>query len=152
MSTTIDNFTQQLHENLEAIENRAKSLKESLQSATKNTQAELQSKLEEANAKLDAKKQQFSEYRAKLKTQFEEKESEVKSNVEEWKASREIKKLEHRADQAEEYAATAIFLAMAMMEEAEEATFAAICTRLDAKAAAGTMEKQDLIQPSGVAE
>jgi tellurite resistance protein len=136
MSTTIDNFTQQLHENLEAIENRAKSLKESLQSATKNTQAELQSKLEEANAKLDAKKQQ----------------SEVKSNVEEWKASREIKKLEHRADQAEEYAATAIFLAMAMMEEAEEATFAAICTRLDAKAAAGTMEKQDLIQPSGVAE
>jgi tellurite resistance protein len=152
MSTTIDNFTKQLHDNLEAVEDRAKSLKESLQSATKNTQAELQAKLDEAKTKLEAKKEQFDEYRLKLKTQFEEKESEVKSNVEEWKAEREVKKLEHRADKAEDYAATAIFLAMAMMEEAEEATLAAICTRLDATTAANTTEKQDLIKPNRVAQ
>ena len=35
MSTTIDNFTKQLHDNLEAIEDRAKLLKESVQSAKK---------------------------------------------------------------------------------------------------------------------
>jgi tellurite resistance protein len=141
MSTTIDNFTKQLHDNLEAIEDRAKSLKESVQSATKNTQTELQSKLDEMKTNLEAKKQEFDEYRAKLKTQFEEKESEVKSNVEEWKASREVKKLEHRADQAEDYANTAILFAMATMEEAEEATLKAICTRLDATTAAGTTHK-----------
>jgi predicted RNase H-like nuclease (RuvC/YqgF family) len=138
MNTTINNFTKQFHDNLEAIENQAKSLRESLQSAPKKTQAEIQSKLDEAKAKLEAKKQEFDEYRAKLKTQFEEKESEVKSNVEEWKATRKVKKLEHRADKAEDYAATAIFLAMAAMEEAEEATLSAICTRLDAETAAGT--------------
>lgn len=141
MSTTIDNFTQQLHDNLEAVENRAKSLKESVESATKNTQAELQAKIDEMKTNLEAKKQEFDEYRAKLKTQFDEKESEVKSNVEEWKASREVKKLEHRADKAEDYATTAILLAMATLEEAQEATLKAICTRLDATTAAGNTEK-----------
>jgi len=135
MSTATANFTKQLHDNLEEIEERAKSLKKSLKSASKKTQSEIQSKLDEAKAKLSAKKQEFDQYREKLKTQFEEKESEVKVNVEEWKTNREVKKLGHRADKAEGYAATALFLAMAMMEEAEEATLEAICTRLDAEAA-----------------
>ncbi len=141
MSVAIDNFTKQLHDNLEAVENRVKSLKESIQSAPKKTQVEVQSKFDEAKTALDAKKQEFDEYRAKLKTQFDEKESEVKSSVEEWKANREVKKLEHRADNAEGYANTAIFLAMAMMEEAEAATLAAIAARLDAKTAADTTKK-----------
>lgn len=92
-------------------------------------------KLNEAKTKLEAKKQEFDDYRAKLKTQFEEKESEVKSHVEEWKTTRKVKKLEHRADKAEDYAATSIFLAIAAMEEAEEATLSAICSRLDAESA-----------------
>jgi SMC interacting uncharacterized protein involved in chromosome segregation len=141
MSTMIDNFTKQLHDNLEAVEDRAKSLKKSLKSAPEKTQAEIQSKLDKVKANLDAKKQEFSQYRAKLKTQFEEKEAEVESNVEEWKASREVKKLEHRADGAENYAATATFVALATLEEAEKATLEAIAARLDAVAAVGTPKK-----------
>jgi hypothetical protein len=137
MSTAIDNFTTQLHDNLEAVEERAKSLNKSIKSATKKNQAEIQSKLDEAKASLVAKKQEFDEYRAKLQTQFEDKEAEVKSSVDEWKVSREVKKLEHRAEKAEDYAATSIYLAMAMMEEAEAATLTAICNRMDAEAAAG---------------
>ncbi len=141
MSTAIDNFTKKLHDNLEAIEDRTKSLRETMRSAPEKTQAEIQAKLDEAKTNLDAKKQEFDGYRAKLKTQFEEKESEVKSHVEEWKASREVKKLEHRADQSEDYANTATFLAMATIEEAEEANLAAIAARLDAETAAGTTRK-----------
>lgn len=141
MSTAIDNFTSQLHDNLEAVEDRTKSLKRNLKSATKKNQAEMQSKLDEAKASLSAKKQEFDEYRAKLKTQFEEKESEVKSSIDEWKAGREVKKLEHRAKQAEDYASTSVFLAMAMIEEAETATLTAICNRMDAEAAAGNSKK-----------
>jgi hypothetical protein len=121
MSTAIDNFTSQLHDNLEAVEDRAKSLNKSIKSATKKNQAEIQSKLDAAKASLAAKKQEFDDYRAKLKTQFEEKESEVQSSVDEWKVSRQVKKLEHRAAKAEDYAATSVYLAMAMMEEAEAA-------------------------------
>ncbi len=141
MSTAIDNFTKQLHDNLEAIEDRTKSIRESIQSAPKKTQVEIQSKLDKAKLKLDAKKQEFDEYRVKLTTQFEEKESEVKSTVDGWKASREVKKLEHRADKAEDYATTATFLAVAMMEESEKATLEAISARLDAEVAVETTKK-----------
>lgn len=135
MSTAIDNFTQQLHDNLEALEDRAKSLKKNIQSVPKKTQAEIQLTLDSAKTNLNAKKQEFDDYRAKLKTQLEEKESEVMSNIEDWKASREAEKLEHRADKAEDHAATVTFLAMAAIEEAEEANLAAIAARLDAEAA-----------------
>jgi hypothetical protein len=135
MSTTIDNFTKKLHDDLTAIEDRAKSLRASIQSAPQKTQAEIQSKLDAAKTKLNEKKQKFGEYRAKFKVQFEEKEAEVESQIEEWKAGRKVKKLDHRADKAEDYAATTIFLAMAALEEAEAATLTAICTRLEAAAA-----------------
>jgi hypothetical protein len=136
MSTTVDNFTKKLHDNLEVVEERLKSLRDNLQSVPKKTQDEIQSKLDEAKAKLNSKKQEFDEYRTKLKAQFEEKESELKSDVEEWKSSRKVKKLEHRADKAEDYAATAIALSIATIQEAEEATLTAIAARLDAEAAA----------------
>ena len=104
----------------------------------KKTQDEIQSKLDEAKAQLNFKKQEFDEYRTKLKTQFEEKESELKSDVEEWKSSRKVKKLEHRAEKAEDYAVTAIALSVATIEEAEEATLSAIAARLDAETASKT--------------
>ena len=141
MSVALDNFTKQLHDSLEAVENRANSLRESIQSSPKKTQAEIQLKLDEAKKALDAKKKEFDEYRTILKSQFEEKESEVMANVEEWKVTREVKKLEHRADRSEQYASTAMFLAMATMEEAEKATLEAIAARLDAKVAASPVKK-----------
>ena len=141
MSVALDNFTKQLHDSLEAVESRANSLRESIQSSPKKTQAEIQLKLDEAKKALDAKKKEFDEYRTILKSQFEEKESEVMANVEEWKVTREVKKLEHRADRSEQYASTAMFLAMATMEEAEKATLEAIAARLDAKVAASPIKK-----------
>ena len=61
----------------------------------------------------------------------------MKSDVEEWKARREVKQLEYRADRAENYAATSIAVAMAAIEEAREATLEALSTRLDAEVAKG---------------
>jgi hypothetical protein len=141
MSTTIDNFTKKLHDNLEAVEDRTKSLKKSIQSVTKKSQFEIQLRLDEVKANLDAKKQEFEDYRAKLRTQFEEKEAEVKLNVEEWKAGHEFQKLEQRANRAEDYANTAIAVARATIEEAEEATLRAITARLDAEAKTEAKQK-----------
>jgi predicted RNase H-like nuclease (RuvC/YqgF family) len=95
MSITIDNFTKQLHDNLEMLEDRATQLKESIQGAPKKTQAEIEHRLDEVKASLSGKKNEFDEYRARLKVQFEERESEVKLTVDEWKSSRQVKKLEH---------------------------------------------------------
>jgi hypothetical protein len=141
MSITIDNFTKQLHDNLEMLEDRATKLRASIQAVPQKTQAEIQLKLDEVKANLDAKKNEFDGYRAKLKTQFEERESEVKLTVEEWKTNRQGKNLEDRAGKAEDYSTTAIFLTMAMIEEAEKATLAAMSARLDAEAATGNPSK-----------
>lgn len=135
MNNATENLSKQFFDNLQLLEDRAKSLKENIQSSTKKTQSEIQSSLAEIRTNLSAKKHEFDEYRTKLQTQFAEQESELKSNIEEWKTSREVKKLENRADKAEEYASNMICLAMATMEEAEEATLAAISSRLDAEAA-----------------
>jgi hypothetical protein len=134
MSIAIDNFTKQLHDNLEAVESRAQAIKDSIQSAPRKTQAEIQAKLDDAKKTLDAKKTEFETYRSTLKAQLDEKESEIKGNVEEWKHNREVKKLEYRADRAELHASTTIVLALAAMEQSEEAILAAIAARFDAEA------------------
>ena len=142
MSTAIDNFTQQLHDNLEAVEERVKSIKDSIISAPEKTQTEIRLRLDEAKAALEAKKHQFEEYRAKIQAQFEQKETQLKSNIEEWKTSREVKKLEHLANEAENYATTAIYLTMITLEEAEKATLEAIAARLDAKIAGESVQEE----------
>jgi vacuolar-type H+-ATPase subunit I/STV1 len=140
MSAAIDNFTKQLHDDLEAVEDRAKSLRKSIKSVTQKSQSEIQSKLDKTKSSIDAKKHELDEYRAKLEAQLKERGVEAKLNIEEWKASREVKKLENRAKKAEDHATTRIFLAMAMMEEAEAATLNAVCSRLDAETAKGNTD------------
>ncbi len=55
MNTTIDRFTKQLSNNLEEVENRAKSLKNN-QLTTKETQSKIQLKLDKAGAQREAMK------------------------------------------------------------------------------------------------
>jgi transcriptional regulator CtsR len=135
MSTTIEKFAKQLHDNLEMVEERVKSLRDNIQSVPRQPHIEIQSKLDQAKANLSNKKREFEGYRAKLQIQFEEKESELNSNIEEWKSWREISQMEIHADNAENYAAKATYLAIATMEEAEKAILEAITARLDAEIA-----------------
>ncbi|MCX5934052.1 MAG: hypothetical protein NTU99_04585, partial [Pseudanabaena sp. LacPavin_0818_WC45_MAG_42_6] len=124
-------FAKQLHDNLEMVEERVKSLRDNIQSVPKQPHIEIQPKLDQAKANLSNKKREFECYRAKLQIQFEEKESELNSNVEEWKSWREISQMEIQADNAENYAANATYLAIATMEETEKAILEAIAARLD---------------------
>jgi transcriptional regulator CtsR len=133
MSTTIEKFAKQLHDNLEMVEERVKSLRDNIQSVPRQPHIEIQSKLDQAKANLSNKKREFEGYRAKLQIQFEEKESELNSNIEEWKSWREISQMEIHTDNAENYAAKATYLAIATMEEAEKAILEAIAARLDAE-------------------
>ena len=66
------------------------------------------------------------------------KKAEAKSTIDDWKAKREAKKLAHRADRAEEYAAATIRVALASLDEAEQAVLEAVGARLDADEAEKT--------------
>ena len=62
-----------------------------------------------------------------------EKKAETQAKIDHWKRERELKKLDSRADDAEEYAAAAISIAVVAVEEAKVATLEAVLARLDAE-------------------
>jgi Mrp family chromosome partitioning ATPase len=70
--------------------------------------------------------------------------SKIQSKLDEAEALRQAKKLEHLADNAEDYATHVIVVAKAMLEEAKAATSVAINTRLDAEVASGNMDRQQV--------
>lgn len=132
MSEKIDNFTNTLRDQLNAMDDRLTSIKSTIESASQETEATVESKLNEVKAKLKTKQNEFATYRTKLANLVTEKESEVMSKVEGWKTKRETEHLNRRAVRAEDHAASGIVVAMAAMDEAEEAVLEAIAARLDA--------------------
>ena len=77
---------------------------------------------------------------AKAKSWIETKVAETEAEIEDWKTKREIHKLDKRADYSEDYAAAAIILAAAAVDEAEMAILDAVVARMLAEetaAAAG---------------
>ena len=64
MSTIIEKFAKQLHDNLEMVEERVKSLRDNIQSVPKQPHIEIQSKLDQAKANLSNKKRELEGYRA----------------------------------------------------------------------------------------
>ncbi|PZV12874.1 MAG: hypothetical protein DCF20_16990 [Pseudanabaena sp.] len=135
MNNITNNFSKEFFDNLQVLEDRAKLLQENIQASTQKTQLEIQFSLSEIRTNLNAVKHEFEKYRTKLLKHFAEQESELKPNIEECETSHKFQKLENRADRAERYASTAIFLAIATIEEAEEAALAATSRRRDADAA-----------------
>src|SRR5262249_28342003 len=99
------------------------------------TEAALREKLDEARTRLRARKEQVEQFGANLKARAEQKMAETKEAVGEWKAKRDTRKLNTRADRAERYAADAIDFAASSIAEAEEATLDARVARIDADAA-----------------
>lgn len=132
MSEQIDNFTNNLREQLNDIDDRLSAIKITINSASQESQAVVESKLKAVKAKLETKRQDFNAYRLELKKQAEEKQSETLSKIDNRKTNWELEDLNSRADRAEEYAVRGVAVAMAAIEEAEEAILEAIATRLNA--------------------
>jgi archaellum component FlaC len=132
MGEKIDNFVNALRENLNVIDDRLQSVKATIGSTSKETQATVQSKLDEVKTKLNDRQHELEQYKAKLAVQAEELKAKAESNVQEMTTSWKISELNRRASAAEEYATTAIAVAVAAIDEAEEAILMAIAAKLDA--------------------
>ena len=67
-----------------------------------------------------------------MKNWADERKAVTSDKIAEWKAKREIGKLASRADRAERYAAAAVDVAVAAVDEAEQASLEAWLARQDA--------------------
>jgi hypothetical protein len=135
MSATVDQFCDRLRDQLNAIEGRLQSVKTNISGMSEQAEKTLRGKLEEARTKMQAQKEPVEQTRANLKARAQQKIAETKEAITEWKARRETRKLKARAEQAEVYAADAIYHAMASIDEAEEAILDAVIAGIDADAA-----------------
>lgn len=134
MSARVDQFCDKLRGRLNAIESGFKSVQTDVQTLPAKAEKALRDKLAEARTKVEAQKGRVERARADLKAWADQKSAETMEAISEWKAKRESRKLKARAERAEAYAETAIDLALASMNEAEEAILDAVAARNDALA------------------
>jgi hypothetical protein len=135
MSERVDKFCLGLWDRLTAIEARVESVKADIQALPGKAQKAVQDKVNEARTKIQAQKARVEKVRADLKAWAEQKKAETEAMVREWKVKREAHKLNARADRAEAYAEAAAVVALACIDEAEEAMLQAALARMDADAA-----------------
>jgi hypothetical protein len=136
MSERIDKFCQNLQTRLNDLESRALALKASLKSAPEQAEETLHRQMDQLQKKIDGQKKAANKARTDMQNWFEQKKSEGKATIEQWKTKHEAKKLERRAERAEEYALASILVAVGTIDEAEQALLEAIAARIDADAVA----------------
>ena len=132
MSEKIDQFCNDLRDRLTKVDDRIQGFKASIDSINAKAKADIQSQLDKVKASFEARKQEAEEVRNRIKVNIEEKKAETEAKIEEWKHGRDVKKLEKRAQRAEDYAADRAWLAMVSVEEAELAMLEAIAARIEA--------------------
>jgi DNA anti-recombination protein RmuC len=131
MGEKIDQFCNELREELTAADNRLQYLKVQVENANRETRNAIQAKLDQAKADLEEQQRKAEDRRHEVKRYFEGKVAEAEHDIEDWKKRREIKKLEKRAQRRERYAADTVLFAMASIDEATVAILEALAARLD---------------------
>jgi hypothetical protein len=134
MSEMFDKFCSDLRTKINDADKRLKDLKASAKNAGQKAKdnakahlAMLESKAKEQQAKIDASE-------AKVKAWADEKKTITADKIAEWKAERQVRKLNDRADGAESYAVATMQVAAAAVDEAERAAIEAVVARIDADA------------------
>jgi hypothetical protein len=88
--------------------------------------------LDAAKEAVEEKKQEAATAKTKLEEYVEAKKDETTAAVSEWKANRDLKKLEKRAERAEKNAEVCVELALYYAGEAQVAILEATAARIDA--------------------
>ena len=125
MSEKFDSFCSELRTKINDADKRIKDLKAGVASTSEKAKLE-------AKAQLAALENKARE--AKVKSWVEEKKTMTQDKIAQWKEQRDVKRLGARADLSEHYAATAMEIAAAAVDEAERAAVEAVVARMDANA------------------
>jgi monoamine oxidase len=132
MNINLDELGKKLHAKLDSSIDRLKAAKTHLEAVHKETEAAIQTKLKAAKETLEAKQQEAAAAKARMEEYVEAKKAETQGAIAEWKANRDRKKLEKRAERAQKYAEACIAVALCSAEEAEVAILEAVAARRDA--------------------
>ncbi len=132
MDISLDEIGKRLHGKIDSAIDGLKAAKTQLENVQKETEKAIQTKLAAAKENLEGKRQEIVAARASLEGLIEDKKAETEAAVAEWKAQHDRKKLEKRAERAEQYADACVEIALSAVVDAEIAILEAAAARKDA--------------------
>ena len=135
MGARIDQFSEDLRQKLTIADSGLDGLKAKIESKAGHVEQDVQSHLDRVHKRVEQGRAKVTAAQADIKGWVDEKKAATSDKVAEWKAKRELNKLQGRADSAERYAAAASAVAVAALDEAEEASLEAWLARRDANSA-----------------
>ena len=136
MNIDFDEIGKKLHEKIDSSINGLKTIKAQIEYIQKDTETAIQTKLTAAKESVEGKKQEAAAAKARLEGLIEEKKTETETAVAEWRTNRDRKKLEKRAERAEQYADVCVEMVQSAAMQAEVAILEAVAARKDADDAA----------------
>jgi hypothetical protein len=134
MGQRIDQFCEDLRLKLTNIDSGLNGLKAKIDSKAHGAEQDVRNHLDRVQKRIDQGHARISTSEQEMRNWVEAKKTATSEKIAEWKTKRETSKLLDRADQAERYAAAAIDIAVAALDEAEQAALEAWLAREDANA------------------
>jgi predicted nucleic acid-binding Zn-ribbon protein len=135
MGARIDQFSEDLRQKLTIADSGLDGLKAKIDSKAVHVEQDVQSHLDRVHKRVEQGRAKVAAAQADIKEWADAKKTATSDEVAAWKAKRELSKLQGRADSAERYAAAASAVAVAALDEAEEASLEAWLARRDANSA-----------------
>ena len=135
MGQRINKFCEDLRLKLTKIDSGFEALDAKVQAKSENADKAIRARLEEVQRGIDADRAKRAAAQAKIDGWVAKRKAATAEKIAQWKTGRELTKLQNRADDAEEYAAAALDIALAAVDEAEQAALEAWLARHDADSA-----------------
>ena len=135
MSERIDQFCENLRIKLTSIDNNMQELKAKIDSKAQTAEREVRTQLETVKKRIEQDRTKLETAQADIKKWVDDFKAAVNEKIVEWKDKREKAKLQSRAENAERYGVAAAVIALAAVDEAEQAALEAWLARKDADTA-----------------
>ena len=101
MSAQVDQFCDKLRDRLDTLEVRVQSAKSGIRNLPERGEDAVRAKFEESRNDLQARKERFEQSAANMKARAQQRVAATKEEISQWKAQREVRKLNARADRAD---------------------------------------------------
>jgi hypothetical protein len=137
MGQRIDQFCEDLRQKLTMTDSGLEGLRTKISAKATHVEQDVQSHLDRAHERIEQGRAKVTAAQTDMKNWVDERKAFTRERVAEWKQKHDLGKLQSRADKAERYAAAAVDVAVAAMDEAEQASLEAWLAREDADAAQG---------------
>jgi len=135
MGQQIDQFCEALRAKLTNVDRSFDGLKAKIEGRAQSAEHDVRNQLAQVQTRIEMDRAKVSAAQGKLKGWVESRKSATADRIAAWKDQRETSKLQSRADEAEAYAAAALVVALAAVDDAEQSALEAWLARQDANSA-----------------